>query len=130
MSVFPHTGRVRLYVHADQDPNQATELVARLVELGTPESAIREVRSDFHAVDGDGSSARRQEILDDAEAGRYEILVVGDLDQISDDAVEISRSLIQLDHAGVIVISFAEQFCSDASIINQLFPTTIQHKEL
>ena len=36
MFPFPHSGRVRLYVDADQDPKQATEVVARLVELGVP----------------------------------------------------------------------------------------------
>jgi len=129
MFPFPHTGRARLYVRAGHDHEQAAELAARLVELGVPESAIHEVRHDFDVDNDDGSSARRHEILDDAEAGRFEILVVGDLDQISDEPVELARTLIQLDNAGVTVISMTEAFCSDATLTNQFFPTTVQHKE-
>ena len=125
MSPFSHTGRSRLYYRKDQHHEQAAELAARLVELGVPESAILGVGLEAD----DGSPSIQNEILADARAGRLEILVVCNLDQISDDAVELSRTLIQLENADVMVISIAEQFCSDASITNQLFPTTIQHKE-
>lgn len=129
MSLSPHTGRARFYVHADQDPKQAADVVAKLAELGVPESAILEVCFDVDAKEVEGSSLASQEILRDAQAGRFEILIVGNLDRLSADAVELSRLLIQFDDAGVLVISLAEGFCTDASLAQILFPITASNKE-
>lgn len=127
MSVLSHTGRARFYFHADQDPKQATDVVAKLARLGVPQSAIVEVHIDFDA--GTGVTLAITEILSDAQAGRFEILIVGNLDQLSADAVELSRLLIQFDDAGVLVISLAEGFCTDASLTQILFPNTASNKE-
>lgn len=129
MSYSPFTGRVRLYFHKDQDRDETARVFEVFSDLGMPDSAMITGRMDFEDKDGDGVSPWKQEIIEDAEAGRYEALVIASLDRLSTDAVELSRLLTGLDDAGVIVIALAECFCSEASLTQTFFPNTISNKE-
>jgi hypothetical protein len=129
MSHSPFTGRVRLYFHKDQDQDETARVFEVFSDLGMPDSAMITGRMDFELKDGDGVSPWQQEIIEDAEAGRYEALVIASLDRLSTDAVELSRLLTGLDDAGVLVIALAECFCSEASLTQTFFPNTISNKE-
>lgn len=129
MAYSPFTGRVRLYFHKDQDRDETVRVFDAFAELGVPDTAMIAGRMDYEVKDGDGISPWKHEIIEDAEAGRYEVLVIASLDRLSVDAVELSRLLTQLDDAGVLVIALAEEYCSEASLTQTFFPHTSNEKE-
>lgn len=77
---------------------------------------------DADNADEAGKADPNQRLLSDAEAGRIEVVVLPRLEQLGFDPADLARTLLRLDNAGVTVVSINDRFCSDASLVNILFP--------
>lgn len=67
-------------------------------------------------------SAALQRLVKDAEAGRFDVLIVDEGSRLSRDLQKLAKLMLWFAKLDIALIFVNERFCSDWSLFGQLFP--------